>query len=116
MSGAAEIFNHRYEDDDEYNDDYAVDNLSSKILPWIPLPRARRPAMTAARMMVPAQSTDSPRKFFRRPVSELPCWKSTSLNQFGHMNYIGTAKGSCRLCRHHHAGRCHHRMSRSCGN
>ncbi|KAN0075175.1 hypothetical protein V8E54_007786 [Elaphomyces granulatus] len=38
MSGAAEIFNHRYEDDDEYNDDYAVDNLSSKILPWIPLP------------------------------------------------------------------------------
>jgi hypothetical protein len=26
MSGAAEIFNHRYEDDDEYNDDYAVDN------------------------------------------------------------------------------------------
>ena len=33
MSDAAEIFNHRYEDDD-----YTVDNFSSKIVPWILLP------------------------------------------------------------------------------
>ena len=95
MSGAAEIFNHRYEDDDEYNDDYAVDNLSPKIITWIPLPSSSSSSSDDSGPHDGAGAVDRlspkilPSSGVRTPMLEIDKPQSgTAIISLQHLNYF----------------------------